>query len=335
MKCNYCHEKEATAGCIMCQKLICEDCTVSWDGQIYCKRCLVPEGSLYLGDMLQAPELYTFTKKGAYEYAKVVQQTGKDLMELAKKAGVDLREAKLEVFQEYAQRVITGNENINKFTAEPISSLPLLDAALELCIRTACDIAPNEFIRTMWTSWAVGGSSIFHFEGKETAFTKKPDNLHKSKLLLELGMQAMISWWFWQLFSERNVSRHEMDDVIEVGLLNIQTLLDVSSKDTLKLYYNFYKQLQPTLENEGKWLPFVYIDMFYQRYLECVAGEQTINWAKLSFPVKSHQQYSDSYHGGHHNFILNDAEKVISLWTDISVGAAGMFKHFNKEFKAE
>jgi len=340
MKCDYCHEKEATAGCIRCQKLICEDCRVSWEGQIYCKSCLVksnpgyPEGSPFLGDVLQAPELYEFKNPKAFQYAKLIQQIGKDSMDFAKSQGVNLKTVKLEVFQEYVHRVITGKENMNKFTAEPTNTLPLLEAALESCVRTACDIAPNDFVRTMWTSWALGGSSIFHFDGKEPVFTQKPDNLYRAKLLLELGMQAMVSWWFWQWFSERSVSRHEREDAIKVSLLNIQTLLDVSSKDTLKLYHNFDKQLQPTLENEGKWLPFVYVDMFYQKYWECVTGEQTVDWVKLSFPVKSHQQYSDSYRRGYRSFI-GDAEKAVSLWTYISVGAAGMFGHFDKEFKAE
>ena len=69
-----------------------------------------PKGdySLALGDVLQAPERYTFTHKYGFEYAKRTQKLMREMFELAKREGVDINELQLQSFEEYVHWVVTG-----------------------------------------------------------------------------------------------------------------------------------------------------------------------------------------------------------------------------------
>lgn len=69
-----------------------------------------PKGdySLALGDVLQAPERYTFTHKNGFEYAKRTQKLMQEMFALAKKEGVNVNELQLQSFEEYVHWVVTG-----------------------------------------------------------------------------------------------------------------------------------------------------------------------------------------------------------------------------------
>jgi len=69
------------------------------------------EYSLALGDVLQAPERYTFAHKNGFEYAKRTQKLMQEMFELAKKEGVDIKKTALEPFEEFVHWVVTGVKN--------------------------------------------------------------------------------------------------------------------------------------------------------------------------------------------------------------------------------
>ncbi|KKL87398.1 hypothetical protein LCGC14_1935120, partial [marine sediment metagenome] len=85
-----------------------------------------PKGdySLALGDVLQAPERYTFTHKFGFEYAKRTQKLMSEMFALAKKEGVNINELQLEPFEEYVHWVVTGVKDadgkvISKWVGRP------------------------------------------------------------------------------------------------------------------------------------------------------------------------------------------------------------------------
>jgi hypothetical protein len=114
-----------------------------------------------------------------------------------------------------------------------------------------------------------------------------PDSLDKAKLLLELGIQTMISLWFydWESQEKESHSNEEWEMARKIALGDVQKFLGISSEDSIKLYLGFDRELQSALNRERTFAALEYMDMFYQRFRECSTGEQIIDWSRLQFPL--------------------------------------------------
>jgi hypothetical protein len=200
------------------------------------------------------------------------------------------------------------------------------EAALRIYVTRAFEYAENSFMSSMWCSWALGGVALFGYDG----FGGIPDNLDKAKLTFELGIQAMVSAWFRSWYSQKPHTYEEREDAARVALTNVQTFLEIGKRDTIELYLGFDREFQCLVRDKDPKLPFCYIDMFYQRYWECITGEQIVGWDKLRFPLESHQQFiSACRKNKRHNF--NDlVVDVMAMWVAIVDASRIMFREFER-----
>lgn len=187
----------------------------------------------------------------------------------------------------------------------------------------------------MWQSWAMGGYALLVHKDVNKVLGEMPDSLAKARPVLELGIQTMISSWFWKWYSQRNYSEEVKTQVVWAALTNIQTLLGIETKDNVALYMGFDKEFQSIMNTEGKTLPICYVDMFYQRYLECITGEQIVNWRELRFPLESHKHFINSCdmsrRGG-----LHEPEDYLAIWFTVLHDASNvMFSEFNRLFESK
>lgn len=214
----------------------------------------------------------------------------------------------------------------------------------------AAEAAENRFMWCMWQSWAMGAIAVTAYLGGYSIGMGSEDSeelvntLDKAKSRFELGIQLMVSRWFWKWYLERSHTIDQREDAVRVSLINIQTFLDMKCEDTVNLYLGFNRQfLQSVPKDKGveRLLPpFSYVDMFYQRYWECVTGEQIVDWTRLRFPLKSYGEFlAACLHGKRHHpdgkqsdSMLDPAESIV-LWKGIIEAGGVMFDHFNKAYQ--
>jgi hypothetical protein len=200
------------------------------------------------------------------------------------------------------------------------------EAALKTYVARAFEHAENSFLSSMWCSWALGGVALFGYDG----FGGIPDNLDKAKLTFELGIQAMVSAWFRSWYSQKAHTYEEREDAVRVALTNVQTFLEISKRDTVELYLGFDREFQCLVRDKDPKLPFCYVDMFYQRYWECITGEQIVNWDKLRFPLESHQQLISAYRKNKHRNLSDPIADVLEMWAVIIDSSRIMFREFER-----
>lgn len=244
----------------------------------------------------------------------------------------------MEQSEETAKRFIMGNKQ---------SDYP--QAVLRMYLTRASKSAENRFMWCMWRSWALGGVAITAFLGGYSKgsgcrdLDEMVDSLDKAKSLLELGIQVMVSRWFWKWYSEKSHSSEEREDDVRVALINIQTFLDMRCKDTVNLYLGFDREFlkyMPKDKDAESPLPFCYADMFYQRYWECITGEQIVDWARLRFPLESYHEFLAACHDGkrrHPDGKQSDSRLSLAditlLWQGIIKAGGVMFDEFNKTYQ--
>lgn len=166
-------------------------------------------------------------------------------------------------------------------------ALDLYLVALELYLENVSKLAEHQFEYSAWSAWGLGANALFEGLKNIPEFKMMPDSLDKGKLLLELGIQTMISLWYhnWESQEKESHSDEEWEMARKISLRNVQTFLGISSEDSIKLYLGFDKELQCVLNRECTF-PFCYMDMFYQRFRECITGDQIVDWGRLQFPIE-------------------------------------------------
>lgn len=202
--------------------------------------------------------------------------------------------------------------------------LDYLRLALEMYLNRSSQCAENKFMSAMWRSWAVGAYAFL----THNAFTLRPDSFAKAELLLELGIQAMISLWFWKWYSQREHSEEVKIDAVSVALTNVQTFLDIGSDENIELYLGFDREFQCIMEKNK--LPICYVDMFSQRYRECITGDQVVRWPQLQFPIESQRTLIEACDKSKRiNF--NDPTVHLGVWSVITLEAGKvMFEEFTR-----
>lgn len=208
-----------------------------------------------------------------------------------------------------------------------------LREALGEYLKTSEELAENRFQLAMWHSWSIGGYALLIHKKVSETLSAMPDSPAKAKSLLELGTQTMVSSWFWKWYRKKSHTEEEKGHAVWTGLTNIQNFLDIKTIDNVELYCGFNREFQAIIATESKRLPIFYIDMFHQRYQECIRGEQIVKWKELSFPLDSHRSFIDkcSKPGLH----IVELEVYLSIWYAIIIDASNvMYQEFNRLFKS-
>lgn len=203
-------------------------------------------------------------------------------------------------------------------------------AALDMYLENIYKTAESQFEYSCWYSWGAGAWALLEGLNKIPGCEMVPDSPGKAKLLLEVGIQAMISFWYRNWESQESHSDEEKEMARKIALGNTQTFLGINSEDSIKLYLGFDRELQCVLNGERN-TSLYYVGMFYQRCRECITGEQIADWGKLKFPIESYQQFMDVCH----------ADKYLDLWPDDSLRVFGaicfasglMFNEFERVYK--
>lgn len=206
--------------------------------------------------------------------------------------------------------------------------------AYDVCCSGIYQAAENQFEATEWWSWLAGALALFEQLKKISGWRLTPSNLDNAKLFLEVGIQPMISLWYRSLESHESHSDEEKERARSIAFRNVQTFLGISSDDSIKLYLGFDKEFQALLNNERTWCGY-YIDMFYQRCLECVTGEQIVDWDKLQFPIESSGQFLEACHKSKYHDLKDPIEGPLQAYRAIMAAAKYMFEQFEKVAKKD
>jgi len=209
--------------------------------------------------------------------------------------------------------------------------------ALDMYLDNIYKAAGSQFEYSQWYSWGVGANAIFEGFKKIPGCEMIPDSLDKAKLLLEVGIQAMISLWYHSWESQESHSDEEKEMAREISLRNVQTFLGLSSEDAIKLYLGFDRELQECLS--GKYrdpdklkLHGTYVAVFCERCWECVTGEQIVDWSKLQFPTESYEEFVNACHKGKQHDIYEPLKTLI-IWGVILTSGKPMFDTFTRMHK--
>lgn len=161
--------------------------------------------------------------------------------------------------------------------------------------------------------------------------------LIKAKLLLELGIQPMITFWCHNWESQESHSEEEKQTARVDALTSVQSFLGIDSENLIKLYLGFDKELMCWLKRER--MTSVYYDtMFYQRYCECLSGEQIVNWGRLRFPIESDSDLRNACYDGKYKTVGRPNESVINtivLGSVITNGGVVMFDQFRRMYNID
>jgi hypothetical protein len=203
-----------------------------------------------------------------------------------------------------------------------------LQSAYELYIDNVRNQARNQFEYAQWCSWGMGAISVLGGMEGTKGCDKPPDNLDKARLLLQLGIQPMISIWYHNWESQESHADEEKLEVRTNSLMWIQTLLEIRSENLIKLYLCFDRQLMSFLSGELN-SPYYYIDMFYQRYRECISGENIVEWSKIQFPIKLQRDLVNACYSGKYRYV-GDPIKDVALGIAIIDSGAVMLSEFKR-----
>jgi hypothetical protein len=220
-----------------------------------------------------------------------------------------------------------------------------LEEALAEYLDRVTKSAESERQRQMWHAEALGAYTLLEQLRSFPGFDRVPDDMNKAKRLLELGIQAMISRWYWNW--ERQESHSEQDRLQArlISLQNVQTFLGINSEESIRVYLGFDKEFQLVMTRPGpsdsrRSLPFSYIEMLCRRHRECTSGEVIVDWQRVEFPIATYQelvkafrpvkdldQIDDSYQRQH--------QRYLAIWGTILSAGGIMFDEFRKMSAAE
>ena len=203
-------------------------------------------------------------------------------------------------------------------------------AALDMYLDNTYNPGEDQFAHSLWSSWGVGAYALLESLNEIPGHEMTPDNLEKAKLLLEVGIQPMISIWYHNWESQESHSDEEKAEAREIAFANVQAFLCVTSEDRLRLYLGFDRELQCYHKGERN-SPGYYVDMFYQRCSECITGEQIADWGKLKFPIDSDQQFRDACYTNKH--VYWERLNLLQGWVAIGNAAVVMFDEFRRVYK--
>lgn len=162
----------------------------------------------------------------------------------------------------------------------------IMDQAYRIYINNARQAAETRFEWAKWCSWA-RGSVVLEGGVSVLEFPAIPDKLEVAKSVLELLIQPMITLWChnWEKQEPEPRSAEEMVETRQIAFENVQTLLGTLSSEVvainLILDAEFTWVLNKFRESSG-----YYIEMFHQRYRECILQKRMVEWKKLKTPIE-------------------------------------------------
>ncbi|MFC1918154.1 hypothetical protein ACFLXH_05845 [Chloroflexota bacterium] len=75
--------------------------------------------------------------------------------------------------------------------------------------------------------------------------------------------------------------------------------------------------------------PFYYVDMFYQKYRECVLQISVVEWSKLRHPIESQKDFIETCIGDNYKFL--PPEPALEVFNVLAIAQKHMFEHFRSE----
>jgi hypothetical protein len=210
-----------------------------------------------------------------------------------------------------------------------------IQSALESYLQKVRNEAKNKVEYAKWCSWGRSAYAVYASMRTIKGCYIPPNNLSKAKILLELGIQPMITIWYYNLESQISCSDEVKQAERIVALTIVQHFLGIDSDSSIKLYLGFDKELMCFLNDECESTA-LYAAMFYQRYWECIAGGNIVDWGKLRFPIESDSDLRNACHEGKYKLVGSPNESVentIALGVAIVDAGCFMFGEFKRRLK--
>ena len=210
-----------------------------------------------------------------------------------------------------------------------------IQSALESYLQKVRNETKNKFEYAKWCSWGRAAYAVYASMRTIKGCYMPPNNLNKAKLLLELGIQPMITIWYYNLESQKSYPDEVKQAERIEALTMVQHFLGIDSENSIKLYLGFDKELSCFLNDECESTA-LYAAMFYQRYWECIAGANIVDWGKLRFPIESDSDLRNACYEGKYKLVGRPNESVentIALGVAIVDAGCFMFGEFKRTLK--
>ncbi|MFO8011167.1 MAG: hypothetical protein R6U89_10205 [Dehalococcoidia bacterium] len=185
-----------------------------------------------------------------------------------------------------------------------------------------------------WQAFGAGTLRLFEEIRKTIPFKGIADSHEKARLLMELGVQPMITIWN----HEMGTAESRSEEGIRALLSTSQHLIDEKMwslrADAVDMYVGFDTGLQSYLSGEGD-MGDVYAGTFQSRYFECITGKSFIHWDQLDFPVRSMSDLLDACSPDNEFEPLSEDETRQFL-DSLDMAGKHMLEtldHFNKEWE--
>jgi hypothetical protein len=205
-----------------------------------------------------------------------------------------------------------------------------LDETFNIYFRAVSKNAETKFESALWSAWGSAAYIINNGLSAMPGFDTIPDSLDKAKCLFNLCVQPMITFWFEGWERQEPHPSEEMLEAREVDFVNTQTFLGIQSQDIVTVHFILDAELLCVL-NHTRNTPLYYMEMFHQRYQECVTKGNIVEWNKLKVPIKSWAEFES--HCDKDRYTNLDPEYLIATWTLVANAGVFMFQEFKQIYE--
>ncbi|MDZ4230305.1 MAG: hypothetical protein U1B77_00630 [Dehalococcoidales bacterium] len=181
-----------------------------------------------------------------------------------------------------------------------------------------------------WISWGQGAYFILNVKLNSAIDEMIPGGEKEANLLFELGMQPIVTDWFFQLDRHGNRSQEENEAATEIVRRNIQGFLfGYELEENINLYGCFHIQYSESLRhlfNGAKdTMSLLYCEFVEHRWMECCTGKQIIDWQNINFPCLDYNE-----------FVNARLPAMTKLWVNLMnpYNTAALYQTINRAFKS-
>ena len=202
-----------------------------------------------------------------------------------------------------------------------------LGEAYNIYVNAVSSIGATSFELALWLAWANGAILLAGGLSQIPEFKTAPDSLEKAKCVLNLFIQPMVTIWYHNWEGQEPHSAEEMLEARRIAWNNIQAFLGRMSSETLSIHAILDAELVYRLVGLRE-SSFYYIEMFHQRYRECVTGQRIVDWNKLKVPIETSQDFLNCCDQNGYRAI--DGGSSIGAYDAIGHAGARMFEEFKR-----
>lgn len=205
-----------------------------------------------------------------------------------------------------------------------------LNKAYDRYFQSVSENAKNKFELALWSAWGRGAFILDKALSAIPGYEFIPDNLDKAKNLVSLFIQPMISIWHDNWEKQEWHSSEEMMKARRVAFENVQTFLHIQSPNITAIHFILDIELTYFLNNLRKSTAY-YVGMFYQRYRECMTGENIVEWYNLKVPIDDWRDFLNRCHKN--RFKDLDGNSPVATSASICDASARMFQEFKRLYE--